>query len=111
MMIKTSNVSFLIGIIAILSGCNVLSTTTSNEPAKSIALKLNPKENNPRNSEGDFITLRDGKILFIYSHFSGKSGSDFGNGYLASRYSTDKGKTWSTEDQLVVKQEGDMNVM
>ena len=111
MLRKKINLIFLTGIIAILSGCNVLSTTTSKEPAKSIALKLNPGENNPRNSEGDFITLRDGKILFIYSHFSGKSGSDFGNGYLASRYSTDKGKTWSTEDQLVVKQEGDMNVM
>ena len=110
-MCKQINLIFLMGIIAILSGCNVLSTNTSKEPAKSIALKLNPGENNPRNSEGDFITLKDGKILFIYSHFSGKSGSDFGNGYLASRYSTDKGNTWSIEDQLVVKQEGDMNVM
>jgi sialidase-1 len=110
-MIKTSNISFLIGIMAILSGCNVLSTSNQKEPAKSIVLKLNPGENNPRNSEGDFITLKDGKILFIYSHFSGASGSDFGNAYLASRYSTDKGRTWSMEDQLVVKQEGNMNVM
>lgn len=111
MMRKKIDLIFLTGIIAILSGCNVLSTNTSKEPAKSIVLKLNPGENNPRNSEGDFITLKDGKILFIYSHFSGSSGSDFGNGYLASRYSTDKGNKWSTEDQLVVKQEGDMNVM
>lgn len=74
-------------------------------------LKLLPGPNNPRNSEGDFITLKDGKILFIYSHFTGNSGGDFGNAYLASRFSTDSGKTWSTEDQTVVSQEGDMNVM
>src|SRR5690606_20303667 len=74
-------------------------------------LKLDTGRNNPRNSEGDFITLKDGKILFIYSHFTGKSGSDFGNGYLASRFSADNGKTWSKEDKTVVRQEGDMNVM
>ncbi|MEX2233901.1 MAG: sialidase family protein [Cyclobacteriaceae bacterium] len=79
--------------------------------AKEVVLRLAPGPGNPRNSEGDFITLKDGRILFIYSHFSGASGSDFGNAYLASRYSTDNGNTWSSEDQLVVKQEGDMNVM
>ncbi|WP_276346839.1 sialidase family protein [Daejeonella sp. JGW-45] len=110
MMSKKINLIFLTVMIAALSGCNVLSTSNK-EPSKSAVLRLNPGENNPRNSEGDFITLKDGRILFIYSHFSGKSGSDFGNGYLASRYSGDKGKTWSTEDQLVVEQEGTMNVM
>ncbi len=74
-------------------------------------LNLDTGRNNPRNSEGDFITLKDGKILFIYSHFTGTSGSDFGNGYLASRISKDDGKTWSKEDKTVVGQEGDMNVM
>ncbi len=74
-------------------------------------LKLSPGPNNPRNSEGDFVTLKDGKILFIYSHFTGNSGSDFANGYLASRFSADNGKTWSKEDKTVVSQEGDMNVM
>ena len=74
-------------------------------------LKLLPGPDNPRNSEGDFVTLKDGKILFIYSHFTGNSGGDFGNGYLASRFSTDNGKTWSKEDKTVVSQEGDMNVM
>jgi len=74
-------------------------------------LKLSPGPNNPRNSEGDFVTLKDGKILFIYSHFTGNSGGDFGNGYLASRFSADNGKTWSKEDKTVVNQEGDMNVM
>lgn len=98
-----------------LASCNAVNGSsreaTYPEVKKEVVLQLAPGSNNPRNSEGDFITLKDGKILFIYSHFSGTSGSDFGNGYLASRYSSDNGRTWSNEDQLVVEQEGDMNVM
>ncbi len=76
-----------------------------------LALKLAPGENNPRNSEGDFVTLKDGRILFVYSRYTGSSTSDHAPAYLASRYSADKGKTWSTDDELVVQREGDMNVM
>jgi Neuraminidase (sialidase) len=83
---------------------------TPNEGIDTV-LKLLPGRNNPRNSEGDFITLKDGKILFIYSHFTGNSSGDYGHAYLASRFSTDNGKTWSKEDKTVVSQEGDMNVM
>ncbi|MCO5241635.1 MAG: glycoside hydrolase [Chitinophagaceae bacterium] len=73
--------------------------------------QLLPGPNNPRNSEGDFITLKDGRILFVYSHYTGTSGSDHGNAFLAGRYSSDKGKTWTQEDVKIVDQEGDMNVM
>jgi sialidase-1 len=75
------------------------------------ALTLAPGDNNPRNSEGDFITLKDGRILFIYSRYTGKSSDDHAPAYLAGRYSSDGGKNWTTEDQLIVKQEGEMNVM
>ena len=94
-------------------GCKSRLVTIGNEErqGREKVLQVLPGINNSRNSEGDFITLKNGKILFIYSHFSSASGSDFGSAYLAGRYSTDKGKTWSTEDQLVVKQEGDVNVM
>ena len=30
-------------------------------------LILNPGENNPRNSEGDFVKLKDGRLMFVYS--------------------------------------------
>ncbi|CAG5018590.1 hypothetical protein DYBT9275_06032 [Dyadobacter sp. CECT 9275] len=76
-----------------------------------LVLRLSPGEDNPRNSEGDFVTLKDGRILFIYSHFTGKSSSDFAGAYLASRYSSDGGKTWSDKDQIVVKNDAGMNVM
>jgi len=76
-----------------------------------IVLQLPPEANNPRNSEGDFITLKNGRILFIYSHYTGTSSSDHAPAYLAGRFSDDRGQTWSKEDFMVVANEGGMNVM
>ncbi len=72
---------------------------------------LPPGPDNPRNSEGDFIQLADGRILFIYTHFTGQSGRDDGAACLMSRQSADGGRTWSEQDQLVVPCEGRLNVM
>ena len=73
-------------------------------------LVLNPGEGNPRNSEGDFIQLNDGRILFVYTRFTG-SASDHGAAFLAARVSTDAGETWSAEDTVILPNEGGMNVM
>lgn len=77
---------------------------------KDVVLKLEPGADNPRNSEGDFIELKDGRILFIYTHFTGNAGGDHSPAFLAGRYSADGGLTWS-QDHQVVGREGDMNVM
>lgn len=74
-------------------------------------LKLDPSENNPRNSEGDFINLSDGKILFIYTHYYGASAEDHASAYLAGHYSNDGGKTWTDKDEVIVENEGKMNIM
>lgn len=76
-----------------------------------MVLELNPGENNPRNSEGDFIRLNDGRIMFVYTHFTGRSASDFGSAYLAARYSEDDGQTWTSESETIVANDGGMNVM
>lgn len=76
-----------------------------------ITLKLVPSENNPRNSEGDFITLKDGVIMFVYSHFYGDSRSDFGSSVLAARYSDDGGNSWSEKNEVIIPNEGALNVM
>ncbi len=90
--------------ILLINGC-------AQKPAeKEIVLRLEPKAGNPRNSEGDFVQLKNGRILFIYSHFTEGSGDNAG-AYLASRYSDDGGKTWSKKDKTVVPNEGGMNVM
>ena len=71
---------------------------------------LPPGPGNPRNSEGDFIQLTDGRILFVYTHFTG-GGADHSTAHLASRVSSDGGRTWSTKDVVVVPNEGGFNVM
>ena len=76
-----------------------------------VVLNLHPGENNPRNSEGDFIRLDDGRIKFIYSHFYGESPGDYGHAYLASRISDDEGDTWTREDKIEISNEGELNVM
>jgi hypothetical protein len=70
-------------------------------PGVSQNLALAPGVNNPRNSEGDFINLKDGRILFVYSHFTGGS-HDAAASHLASRMSFDGGQTWSDHDETVV---------
>jgi sialidase-1 len=85
----------------------------SGKPASEprVVLRLNAGENNPRNSEGDFIELKDGSLLFIYSHYYGESAHDHATANLASRTSKDRGMTWSSSDKIEVNNEGGLNVM
>ena len=108
----------LCGILAmLLAGGSILSPLASagepvvkqEGPVRKIVL-LPPGPGNPRNSEGDFIRLNDGRILFIYTHFYG-GGGDHSAAYLAGRYSADGGKTWTAEDVKVIDNEGDWNIM
>jgi Neuraminidase (sialidase) len=71
---------------------------------------LPPGKGNPRNSEGDFIQLKDGRVLFIYTHFTGGD-RDESTAHLAGRYSADAGRTWTARDELVLPNEGGQNVM
>ena len=77
---------------------------------RDLVLHLTTAPDNPRNTEGSFITLKDGRILFIYSRFENSS-SDHAPARLMGRFSSDGGKTWTREDQLIIEREGDMNVM
>jgi sialidase-1 len=69
-----------------------------------IVLELPPGAGNPRNSEGAFIELEGGEILFIYSRFEGEGYSDNAYSCLAARTSSDGGETWSS-DTIVVRPE------
>lgn len=104
---------FLLSVLVLMS-CKTIQNgkqQTVSGIGKEMVLRLEPGVNNPRNSEGSFITLKDGRIIFVYSHFTGSSSGDFGSAYLAGRYSGDGGKTWDQESKLIVKQEGQTNVM
>ncbi len=72
---------------------------------------LPPGPGNPRNSEGDFVKLKDGRWLLIYSKFTSHGPADSGAAMLAARYSSDEGRTWTTDDKIVVENEAGMNVM
>lgn len=77
-------------------------------PATSV---LAPSPVNPRNSEGDFLQLHDGRILFVYTHHYGGKGEDDAPAYLASRVSNDRGATWSDSSEQVIANAGKKNVM
>ena len=74
------------------------------------SLVLAPSPENPRNSEGDFIQLKDGRLLFVYTHFT-TGASDYAEAYLAGRFSEDGGATWGSDDVVIVPHEGGHNVM
>src|SRR5690606_16079977 len=57
-------------------------------------LLIAPRPDNGRNSEGDFIQLKDGRLLLIYTKFIGTD--DHAPADLAGRYSSDGGQTWES---------------
>ena len=75
-----------------------------------------PSKENPRNSEGDFIRGRDGKIYFAYSRYkaeTGKYAQDGSNDHAACDIyitsSSDEGESWS-EPTLLASAENDFGV-
>lgn len=57
-------------------------------------LDLAPTKENPRNSEGAFLTLRDGHIVFVWSRYCGKDAGDGAYAELAAIFSRDGGETF-----------------
>lgn len=77
-----------------------------------IVLDLRPGAGNPRNSEGAFLDLRDGRLMFVYSRFIGNTAHDDAKACIAARHSSDGGETWS-DDALIARPEdhGALNLM
>lgn len=71
-------------------------------------LELPPGPGNPRNSEGSFARLGDGRILFAYSKYVGSSRHDDASCVIALRTSSDCGETWS-EDRIVARNSVETN--
>jgi len=74
-----------------------------------IVLRIDPSEEFPRNSEGAFVTLDDGTVMYAYTQFYGGA-SDHSQGRIVSITSSDDGLTWS-EPEVLVENRGDYNVM
>ncbi len=76
--------------------------------------ELCPGLGNPRNSEGSFLPLADGRIAFAYSRYHADSADDHADCNICAIYSYDNGETWDTEhvQTLVEASEyGEKNVM
>ena len=110
-MTSSSWLAFAVLVISLMFGMRQAGAQGSQPDWAKKVLQLPPGPDNPRNSECAFVTLRDGSILMVYSHFYGKSSSDYAAANLSSRRSRDGGVTWTTADSIVVHNEGGMNVM
>lgn len=111
---KARSLFIALALLFIVSGwcvsCSTKSAPAELEPGKEVTLSLESSEDNPRNSEGSFVTLKDGRLLFVYTHFTGGT-SDHAQAFLAGRYSHDGGTTWTADDEVILPNEGDMNIM
>jgi sialidase-1 len=74
-------------------------------PYGELVHEVPPGPDNPRNSEGAFLTLDGGRLLFAYSRFRGDVGSDDAPSDLVSIYSEDDGKTWVEGETIVTAEE------
>ncbi len=76
-----------------------------------IVKDLSHGKGNPRNSEGAFATLADGRLLFAWSRYTGDSWADEARAEIAAIESNDGGRTWSSRPRVLVTGEGRRNVM
>ena len=85
-------------------------TARGEVPENRIVLDLETGPSNPRNSEGAFIELRDGRLMFAYTRFTG-GGDDNASADIAAVYSTDSGLSWSKVPEIIVRNDAAENVM
>ena len=75
----------------------------------SVSLDLVPGPDNPRNSEGAFLTLENGEILYAYSRYKGDSQADEATADLCLLRSGDDGRTFG-EESIILTCEGEGGV-
>ena len=66
---------------------------------------------NTRNGEGAFIRLKNGKIMFAYTEFIGKSREDEEYARISAIFSDDEGETWGEKKVLFNKPDNAINIM
>lgn len=76
-----------------------------------MVLQINPSPGNARNSEGAFVALRDGSLLFAWTKFITDTAHDFGRSQIVCRLSHDGGVTWAEEERVLADPGDALNVM
>lgn len=64
--------------------------------------EISPQKGNGRNSEGDFIALKDGTIMFAYSRYNSDDGEDDDSCDIAALFSYDNGESF-TDGRILIK--------
>ena len=70
-----------------------------------------PTKKNPRNGEGDFIRLPDGRIMFAYSEYYTTEMDDHAPSQITAVFSSDEGESFGDRRVLVAPSEGVLNRM
>ena len=78
--------------------------------ANEIVLQIDSTKRSPRNTEGSFVTLKSGRILYAFWHFTGGWGDD-SEGCVGLRHSDDGGRTWSPRTRILVPNEADQTTV
>lgn len=72
---------------------------------------IKTKESNPRNGEGTFIRLKDGRIMHMYTEYYGTGWADDAIAHLCACYSSDEGENWSESSVIIEKDPHHENIM
>ncbi len=97
-------------LIVLVTSCKTDYNNKTEEEGKEVTLLLEPRPGNPKNFSGDFIRLKDGRILYLYAYGVGDVVADDAPGCTVARYSSDDGKTW-TSDDIVQHIEGGLSLL
>lgn len=72
---------------------------------------LKTSESNPRNGEGAFLRLNDGRIMYAYTEYYGDDWEDHATARISAVYSSDEGDSWSAPTVLIAKDNNTVNIM
>ncbi len=72
---------------------------------------LDSAPGNPRNSEGAFVQLKDDRLMFAYSRYNGDTWHDHASADIAAVHSTDGGRSWTEQPEIIFHHEGHGNLM
>ena len=73
----------------------------ANDHLGHIIMDLPPAADNPRNSEGSFLALKDGRILFVYTRYDGDNPGDYAPADIYAITSDDEGASWTEPAKLL----------
>ncbi|MGC9326560.1 MAG: sialidase family protein, partial [Candidatus Hinthialibacter sp.] len=100
--------SWIAAVVLLIAGfASAAENSTASGPPFRLTVCPSSDEN-PRNSEGDIVVLKDGSLLLAWSKFSGSA--DHAQAVIAAKTSSDGGRTWSGE-YVLQDNIGEQNVM